>query len=186
MTGSTANWTAARWASSGTTYGGNWSLGADTTFADGLSFTFGRPVPVTGGTASLGNLTTGTGVTIGFTTGGVGQPLEFGAATRTFTIGPDSVVNFGTITLQNSASPNGLIKEGAWTLVMGGGTSPGGLTLGGPTTRTLTVGTITGSGTSGVRFGSGTGLLTGTVTLTGSASYAGSTTIDSSTLSMSR
>jgi autotransporter-associated beta strand protein len=129
-TTSTGNWTAARWAASGTTYASSWVSGSNTTFSDGLSFTFTRLAAGTG-TATLGNLTTGTGVNIGFTTAGIGQILEFGgAANRTFTIGQNSVVNFATVTLQNSgANANGLIKEGTGTLVMGGGTYTGGLQL---------------------------------------------------------
>ena len=126
----TSNWTAARWASSGTTYTSPWVSGGTSSFADGLSFTFSRLAASTG-TATLGPLTTGTGVNINFTTAGIGQILEFGGATnRTFTIGQNSVVNFATVTLQNSgANANGLIKEGTGTLVMGGGTYTGGLQL---------------------------------------------------------
>ena len=104
--------------------------GGTSSFADGLSFTFGRLAASTW-TATLGPLTTGTGVNIGFNTAGIGQILEFGGATnRTFTIGQNSVVNFATVTLQNSgASANGLIKEGTGTLVMGGGSYTGGLQL---------------------------------------------------------
>jgi len=129
-TTSTGNWTANRWAASGTTYASPWVSGSNTTFADGLSFTFTRLAALSG-TTTLGNLTTGTGVNISFTTAGVGQILEFGGATnRTFTIGQNSVVNFATVTLQNSgASPNGLIKEDTGTLVMGGGSYTGGLQL---------------------------------------------------------
>ena len=58
--------------------------------------------------------------------------------------------------------------------------STGGLVLGGTSTRTLTVGSISGTGSRGVTFGSSA--LTGTVTLTGSSNYAGDTRIDSSTL----
>ena len=58
--------------------------------------------------------------------------------------------------------------------------STGGLVLGGTSTRTLTIGSITGNGSRGVTFGSS--VLTGTVTLTGSSNYAGATRIDSSTL----
>jgi autotransporter-associated beta strand protein len=58
--------------------------------------------------------------------------------------------------------------------------STGGLVLGGTSTRTLTVGSITGNGSRGVTFGSS--VLTGTVTMTGSSTYAGDTRIDSSTL----
>ncbi len=109
----TSNGTAARWASSGTTYTSPWVSGGTSSFADGLSFTFSR-LAATTGTATLGPLTTGTGVNIGFTTVGIGQILEFGGATnRTFTIGQNSVVNFGTVTLQNSgASANGLEGKG--------------------------------------------------------------------------
>ncbi|MSR25970.1 MAG: hypothetical protein EXS06_02975 [Planctomycetaceae bacterium] len=126
----TSNWTAARWAASGTTYTSPWVSGGTSSFADGLSFTFGRLAASTW-TATLGPLTTGTGVNIGFNTAGIGQILEFGGATnRTFTIGQNSVVNFATVTLQNSgASANGLIKEGTGTLVMGGGSYTGGLQL---------------------------------------------------------
>jgi hypothetical protein len=73
--------------------------GGTSSFADGLSFTFSRLAASTG-TATLGPLTTGTGVNINFTTAGIGQILEFGgAANRTFTIGQNSVVNFATVTL---------------------------------------------------------------------------------------
>lgn len=58
--------------------------------------------------------------------------------------------------------------------------STGGLVIGGTSTRTLTIGSITGNGSRGVTFGSS--VLTGTVTLTGSSNYAGATRIDSSTL----
>ena len=52
--------------------------------------------------------------------------------------------------------------------------------LGGTSTRTLTVRSISGTGSRGVTFGSSA--LTGTVTLTGSSNYTGDTRIDSSTL----
>jgi autotransporter-associated beta strand protein len=58
--------------------------------------------------------------------------------------------------------------------------STGGLVLGGTSTRTLTVRSISGTSSRGVTFGSSA--LTGTVTLTGSSTYAGDTRIDSSTL----
>ena len=78
----TSNWTAARWAASGTTYTSPWVSGGTSSFADGLSFTFGRLAASTW-TATLGPLTTGTGVNIGFNTAGIGQILEFGGGSYT-------------------------------------------------------------------------------------------------------
>jgi len=85
----------------------------------------------------------------------------------------------GTKTITQFGGGNGVISG-----TITNSDNQGGLTLGTTNVlKTLTIsGPIVGSGTSGIRFGSGTGLLNGTVNLTGTSSYAGSTTIDSATL----
>ncbi|MBM3954768.1 MAG: hypothetical protein FJ309_09165 [Planctomycetes bacterium] len=78
---------------------------------------------------------------------------------------------FKTIATNANSTINGTITNND---------STGGLVIGGTSTRTLTVGSISGTGSRGVTFGSSA--LTGTVTLNGSSTYAGDTRIDSSTL----
>ena len=92
--------TTGRWLQSGTAVNdtGNWVAGSDATFADAGTYTFGRLVAT--GSATLGNITTGTGVFISFSDTTAGNVMSFGNAVKTFDFGAGSVVNFGGITCQ--------------------------------------------------------------------------------------
>ena len=118
--------TTGRWLQSGTAVNdtGNWVAGSNATFADAGTYTFGRLVAT--GSATLGNITTGTGVFISFSDTGAGNVMSFGNAVKTFDFGAGSVVNFGGIT---SAGANGIIKTGAGTMMFQGNHT-GGFTLG--------------------------------------------------------
>ena len=128
--GSTGNWVSSRWSpNSGGPFNQAWTNNSDAVFGDNGTFSFLRLV-ASSGTAQLGNVTTGTNTTISFGASTNAQKIEFGGATKTFTIGLGSVANFGAMTLQNSGvTANGIIKAGDGTLVMGGGTYTGGFTL---------------------------------------------------------
>lgn len=128
--GSTGNWVSSRWSLSNSgPFTSAWTNNSDAVFGDNGTFSFARLI-ASSGTAQLGNVTTGTNTTISFTASTNAQKIEFGGATKTFTIGAGSVANFGSMALQDSgATANGLIKAGTGTLVMGGGTYTGGFTL---------------------------------------------------------
>jgi autotransporter-associated beta strand protein len=128
-TSGSANWNTARWSSNvNGPYTSAWTPGADTSFASGQDYLFNRLSA--GAAVTLGNVTTGSNTTISFNISTTSSIMEFGGNVRTFDIGQNSVANFGLITLQDTgASANGLIKTGAGTLVMGGGSYTGGLTL---------------------------------------------------------
>ena len=128
--GSTGNWVSNRWSPNPSgPFTQAWTDNSDAVFGDNGTFSFLRLVALSG-TAQLGNVTTGTNTTISFGTDTNAQKIEFGGATKTFTIGLGSVANFGAMTLQDSGvTANGIIKAGAGTLVMGGGTYTGGFTL---------------------------------------------------------
>ncbi|MEI8368954.1 MAG: autotransporter-associated beta strand repeat-containing protein [Planctomycetia bacterium] len=119
--------TTGRWLQSGTAVNdtGNWVAGSDATFAASGTYTFGRLVASS--SATLGNITTGTGVFISFSDTTTGNVMSFGGAVKTFDVGAGSVVNFGGIT---SAGSNGIIKTGAGTMMFQGGSYTGGFTLG--------------------------------------------------------
>lgn len=114
-----------RWLQSGTAVNdtGNWVAGSNATFADAGTYTFGRLVAT--GSATLGNITTGTGVFISFNES-TGNVMNLGGV-KTFDFGAGSVVNFGGIT---SAGANGIIKTGAGTMMFQGSSYTGGFTLG--------------------------------------------------------
>ena len=118
--------TTGRWLQSGTAVNdtGNWVAGSNATFAASGTYTFGRLRAT--GSATLGNITTGTGVFISFSDTGAGNVMSFGNAVKTFDFGAGSVVNFGGIT---SAGANGIIKTGAGTMMFQGNHT-GGFTLG--------------------------------------------------------
>ena len=128
--GSTGNWVSNRWSPNPSgPFTQAWTDNSDAVFGDNGTFSFLRLVN-SSGTAQLGNVTTGTNTTISFGADSNVQKIEFGGATKTFTIGLGSVANFGAMTLQDSGvTANGIIKAGAGTLVMGGGTYTGGFTL---------------------------------------------------------
>ena len=119
--------TTGRWLQSGTAVNdtGNWVAGSNATFADAGTYTFGRLVAT--GSATLGNITTGTGVFISFSDTTTGNVMNLGGAVKTFDFGAGSVVNFGGIT---SAGANGIIKTGAGTMMFQGSSYTGGFTLG--------------------------------------------------------
>ena len=119
--------TTGRWLQSGTAVNdtGNWVAGSDATFAASGTYTFGRLVAT--GSATLGNITTGTGVFISFSDTATGNVMNLGGAVKTFDFGAGSVVNFGRIT---SAGANGIIKTGAGTMMFQGSSYTGGFTLG--------------------------------------------------------
>ena len=119
--------TTGRWLQSGTAVNdtGNWVAGSDATFAASGTYTFGRLVAT--GSATLGNITTGTGVFISFSDTATGNVMNLGGAVKTFDFGAGSVVNFGGIT---SAGANGIIKTGAGTMMFQGSSYTGGFTLG--------------------------------------------------------
>ena len=119
--------TTGRWLQSGTAVNdtGNWVAGSNATFADAGTYTFGRLVAT--GSATLGNITTGTGVFISFNDTTTGNVMNLGNAVKTFDFGAGSVVNFGRIT---SAGANGIIKTGAGTMMFQGSSYTGGFTLG--------------------------------------------------------
>ena len=119
--------TTGRWLQSGTAVNdtGNWVAGSNATFAASGTYTFGRLRAT--GSATLGNITTGTGVFISFSDTGAGNVMSFGNAVKTFDFGAGSVVNFGGIT---SAGANGIIKTGAGTMMFQGSSYTGGFTLG--------------------------------------------------------
>lgn len=116
-----------RWLQSGTAVNdtGNWVAGSNATFAASGTYTFGRLVAT--GSATLGNITTGTGVFISFSDTATGNVMNLGGAVKTFDFGAGSVVNFGGIT---SAGANGIIKTGAGTMMFQGSSYTGGFTLG--------------------------------------------------------
>jgi len=116
-----------RWLQSGTAVNdtGNWVAGSDATFAASGTYTFGRLVASS--SATLGNITTGTGVFISFSDTTTGNVMSFGGAVKTFDVGAGSVVNFGGIT---SAGANGIIKTGAGTMMFQGSSYTEGFTLG--------------------------------------------------------
>jgi autotransporter-associated beta strand protein len=116
-----------RWLQSGTAVNdtGNWVAGSNATFAASGTYTFGRLVAT--GSATLGNITTGTGVFISFSDTTTGNVMNLGGAVKTFDFGAGSVVNFGGIT---SAGANGIIKTGAGTMMFQGSSYTGGFTLG--------------------------------------------------------
>ncbi len=131
-TTSTGNWlntsgTAGRWSpiSSGP-FGSNFISGSDASFTTAGTYTFDRLV--TTGTATLGNITTGSNVNISFTTSS-GQTLNFGSAggaVRTLNLGAGSAIDFGSIAIKDA---NGITKNGAGTLTLTGGAYTGGFTL---------------------------------------------------------
>jgi len=117
-----------RWLRSGTAVNGNgiYVSGSDTNFADAGTYTFGQLVA--SGSATLGNITTGSNVNIGFTTS-TGQTLNFvgaGGGVGTINAGAGSVIDFGSIA---TVAGNGITKNGAGTLVLTGGAYTGGFTL---------------------------------------------------------
>jgi autotransporter-associated beta strand protein len=128
-TTSTGNWlnttgTAGRWSSSSSgPFSSNFVASSNTIFATAGTYTFDRLV--TTGTATLGNITTVDNVSIGFTTTS-GQTLSFGGAVSTLDFGAGSVVDFGSLAITLT---NGIIKNGAGTLVLTGGGYTGGFTL---------------------------------------------------------
>ena len=115
-----------RWLQSGTAVNGtgNWVTGSDATFAASGTYTFGKLVD--SGSATLGNITTGTDVFISFVNSLTGNVMNLGGV-KTFDFGAGSVVNFGGIT---SAGANGIIKTGAGTMMFQGSSYTGGFTLG--------------------------------------------------------
>ena len=119
--------TTGRWLQSGTAVNdtGNWVAGSDATFAASGTYTFGRLSATS--SATLGNITTGTGVFISFSDTATGNVMNLGGAVKTFDFGAGSVVNFGGIT---SAGANGIIKTGAGTMMFQGSSYTGGFTLG--------------------------------------------------------
>ena len=119
--------TTGRWLQSGTAVNdtGNWVAGSNATFADAGTYTFGRLSATS--SATLGNITTGTGVFISFSDTATGNVMNLGGAVKTFDFGAGSVVNFGGIT---SAGANGIIKTGAGTMMFQGSSYTGGFTLG--------------------------------------------------------
>lgn len=131
-TTSTGNWlnttgTAGRWSpTSSGPFDGNFVSGSSASFTTAGTYTFDRLV--TTGTATLGNITTGSSVNIGFTTSSA-QTLNFGGAggaVGTLDFGGGSVVDFGSIAIKDA---NGIIKNGAGTLALSGGAYTGGFTL---------------------------------------------------------
>lgn len=131
-TTSTGNWlnttgTAGRWSSTSSgPFDGNFVSGSSASFTTAGTYTFDRLV--TTGTATLGNITTGSSVNIGFTTS-TAQTLNFGGAggaVGTLDFGGGSVVDFGSIAIKDA---NGIIKNGAGTLALSGGAYTGGFTL---------------------------------------------------------
>ena len=117
-----------RWLRSGTAVNGTgiYVSGSDTSFADAGTYTFGQLVA--SGSATLGNITTGNNVNIGFTTS-TGQTLNFvgaGGGVGTINTGAGSVIDFGSIA---TTAGNGFNKSGAGTLMLTGGAYTGGFTL---------------------------------------------------------
>ena len=120
-TGSTGRWLQSGTAVNGT---GNWVAGSDANFAASGTYTFGKLVD--SGSATLGNITTGTDVFISFMNSLTGNVMNLGGV-KTFDFGAGSVVNFGGIT---SAGANGIIKTGAGTMMFQGSSYTGGFMLG--------------------------------------------------------
>jgi autotransporter-associated beta strand protein len=155
-TSGTEYWTSARWAS-GTSgpFTSNWVSGSNTNFATSGTYTFGRLA--SSGTATLGDITTGTGVFIGFNESGTSQGgnLNFGGdggQVKTLDFGAGSVVDFGSIAI---ISGNGITKNGAGTLVLTGGAYTGGASTG----FTLNAGNVIAR--SGTAFGTGNIVING-------------------------
>jgi len=123
-TGSTGNWNSLRWAS-GTAgpFNQNWVSGSNAQFTTG-TYTFSSMFasPTTG---TIGNVTTATNVNISFGNS-ASQTMTFDNTTKTFNLGAGSLVDFGSVGL---AGTNGLIKDGAGTLLLTGGGYTGGFTL---------------------------------------------------------
>lgn len=121
----TGAWNSARWSTnSGGPYTSAWVTGSSTSFVNAGTYTFGSMFSTTG---TIGDITTGANVTIGFTNS-TSQQFGFGGAIKTFDFGAGSVVDFGGIALLGTGG-NGLIKNGAGSLTMSGGNYQGGLTL---------------------------------------------------------
>jgi autotransporter-associated beta strand protein len=124
-TSGTGAWNSARWStSSDGTFTSPWVAGSNTSFLTSGTYTFGSMFSTTG---TIGNITTGTNVTIGFTNS-TSQQMSFGGAVKTFDLGAGSVVDFGGIALLGTGG-NGLIKNGAGTLSLSGGNFQSGFTL---------------------------------------------------------
>ena len=124
-TSGTGAWNSARWStSSDGTFTSPWVAGSNTSFLTSGTYTFGSMFSTSG---TIGNITTGTNVTIGFTNSS-SQQFGFGGAVKTFDLGAGSVVDFGGIALLGTGG-NGLIKNGAGTLSLSGGNFQSGFTL---------------------------------------------------------
>ena len=124
-TSSTDAWNSARWSTdSGGPFTSAWVTGTSTSFVTSGTYTFGSMFSTTG---TIGDITTGTNVTIGFTNS-TSQQYGFGGAIKTFDVGAGSVIDFGGIALLGTGG-NGLVKNGAGSLTMSGGNYQAGLTL---------------------------------------------------------
>jgi len=184
----------------------NLNTGARTiTLGSSGSMTFGAAI--TNGSLTLNRLAGASAGQFGLSAANTMSTLTVDSVTVNAS-GNDAALGAGTVTLQGGNATTLNIQgartiANAFTIASSAGTKTitgnnnaanitgtitnsdqtGGLVIGSIGATNFTVGSIIGTGTTGVTFGSST--LLGTVTMTGSSSYAGDTRIDSSTLKMS-